>query len=267
MNKLLKADIYKLLKNKSLYICSLICLAFAPISILILNFAKNLSQNTELGQEMAEAGVSALTIDFSSNIGSAFTGNTPIFVAIILSLFIASEFSLGTIKNTASKAYSRTKIYLSKWITMVVFSNILMILFALIYGILAYALWGYGTPGEGFMIELLKMTGLQILLNTALTSVFTMLAILIRQGGGAIAVNICLITFAAQLVSLGEYILQNITGNVINLSQYLLTTTTNEVAGMNLTSDLITRSLIMSVVYIAASLFIGIYSFNKRDIK
>lgn len=254
MNQLLKADCYKLFKNKSLYVCSIICLAFTVILVYTLNF-------------IADQGMAEMVLDFSTTIGTAFDGNTHIFVAIILSLFIGSEFTLGTIKNTASKAFSRTKIYMSKWLTMTIVSDVLLIAFVTLYGVLALAFWGYGNPGDGFVLELVKVLGLQILLNTALTSVFTMLTMLLRQGGGAIAVNICLLSFTSTIVSLLQYIIQSLTGKEVNLVQYLLTTTISEVASMELTTGLVTRSIVLSIGVIAVSLAIGIFSFNKRDIK
>ena len=93
-----------------------------------------------------------------------------------------------------------------------------------------------------------------------------LLPFLIRQSGGALALNICFLEFVSLFAILGEMLVKKLTGKEIVISNYLLDTNMNALLG-DLHSDIVLRALIVGICFFAVSFFIGAASFQKRDIK
>ncbi len=94
MKKLLKFELYKLKKTKSLYICSAIILALLLFSLLI-----RLILTKTWGEELMEKP-SAVGSMLSSINSSDFI----LVVGIFIALYVCSDFSQHTIKNIFSRS-------------------------------------------------------------------------------------------------------------------------------------------------------------------
>ena len=200
MSGLLKSDFYKLSKMKSFPICLLIALALAVGSIFMLDYT---AQFVDMG-----------TYNASNTMLSTFAGDSKIFIAIVVSIFAASEFGFGTIKNIASRGFSRIGIYFSKLIGACVIALVIQLVYSVAYTGTAAIMWGFGEVSASFWPETLKIIGLEILLTLAYTSVFVMVSMLIRQSGAAIAINLCItmqfINLFVQLAQAGLHKLFNV---------------------------------------------------------
>lgn len=253
MSGLLRSDFYKLSKLKSFPICLLICVAFSVASIFILDFSNQVLGGPEL--------------QFADQIFPAFANNSSLFFCIVISIFAASEFGFGTIKNTASRGFSRSAIYLSKLLVSFVITVVFVLASVLGYGVSAAALWGLGDLPSGFWGNLALLAALQLLLNLAFASVFVMISMLVRQTGGAIAINICVLQFAGTFVSLAQYALQYFFEVEIHLSNYLISGNIALLSGGFPQPEQEVQALVVGVVYLAAAAVLGIWSFRRRDIK
>ena len=105
-----------------------------------------------------------------------------------------------------------------------------------------------------------------MLLTCAFVSIFVMFSMLIRQNGGSLAANICFLEFVSLIVMLGEMLVKKISGKEIILSNYLIDTNMNAIAaGLNKT--IAVRSLCVAFGFFLAAMLVGMFSFQKRDIK
>ena len=110
-------------------------------------------------ETLEESGVSVsvegvpLSYDELSGSGqllSFFAGNTTLILAVLISLFVGSEFNHGTIKNMASRQYSRADLYGSKLITGMAAGAFLTLVYVLFAAVTASILWGFGPVSSGY---------------------------------------------------------------------------------------------------------------------
>ena len=254
MSGLLRSDFYKLSKMKSFPICLLIALALAVGSIFMLDYT---AQFVDMG-----------TYNASNTMLSTFAGDSKFFIAIVVSIFAASEFGFGTIKNIASRGFSRIGIYFSKLIGACVIALVIQLVYSVAYTGTAAIMWGFGEVSASFWPETLKIIGLEILLTLAYASVFVMVSMLIRQSGAAIAINLCItMQFINLFVQLAQAGLHKIFNVEVALSDYLLSTNAANLVSGGVTSEMMTRSLLVGIVYFVVFALLGLWSFQKRDIK
>lgn len=254
MLKLLKSDFYKLSKTKSFFICLLLIISLAVMYVCINHFTY-------------DAAVQGPHPGASLYLAESFSANSLIFSSIVVSLFVACEFGFGTIKNTASKGFGRSSIYISKLIVACVIAVSYLLAFSAASTITGTVLWGFGPVDGAYWAQTAQIAGLEVLLTMAFTSVFVFFSTLIRQSGGAIAVNICLISFFSSMVMMGEMLLNFLFKTEWNLYQFLLSSNMSVVSKGGLTEEVIVRALLVGVLYFAVSTALGVWIFHKRDIK
>ncbi|KMZ55229.1 ABC transporter permease subunit [Dorea sp. D27] len=281
MINLLRNDFYKLGKAKYFWVCLIVAVVLAAASIFLLDFTYKIggdqmaAQMEQQQKALDENGVNISTqgvpgsydeLNASGQMLSFFAGNTTLLLAVLVSLFVGSEFNNGTIKNIASRNYSRGRIYLSKLIVCVITGVVFTLLYAAVSTVTATALWGFGDVGAGFWPDFFKAAGIELLLGSAFVSVFVMFSMLIRQNGGSLAANICFLEFISLLVMLGEIIIKKLSGRTVTLSNYLIDTNMTAVSS-GLTRTVAIRGITVALCFLAAAAIIGMVSFQKRDIK
>lgn len=281
MLNLIKSDIYKLRKAKSFWICIIIAICLSAIMTYFIDFTYKMMNNIEAetlaSEEMMQqngmnisVGNTPLNYDdlnASSLLLTQFSSSAAILMAVFISLFVGGEFTYGTIKNLASKNYSRTKIYCSKLIVSIAASLFLTVLSVGSATLVGTALWGFGDVSSEMAGDLIVGSLIELLLITAFASLFVMFSMLVRQNGGSLAVNICTLEFVSLFVMIGEMVIKKVFDKTVTLSNYLLSTNMNQIAMQELTGKQITRSILVAVVFLSATTAIGLYTFNKRDIK
>ena len=281
MLNLIRSDFYKLKKAKYFWICMAIAIALAIGTIFLLDFTYKMQgelmsvQKEQQQSGLDEAGMNLSLEGFpdskedltaSNQLLSFFSGNITLLLAVLISLFAGSEFNNGTIKNIATKNYSRGKIYLSKLFTSILVSIILTLIFVLVSTVTATFLWGFGDVSSGYWKDTLAAAGIELLLISAFASIFVMFSMIIRQNGGSLAVNICFLEFTSLVVMIGEMLLKKITGKTFLLSDYLLDTNMLAVCRDPGSSSMI-RGAAVGSLFLAATVVIGMWNFSKRDIK
>lgn len=267
MANLLRADFYRLWKTKSYYVCAAVAAALAifgavmtQVSINIMKAAvktepelqqsvDKMVENTKIG------GIGYMSTCMSDNL-------VPLLIAIVVSLFVCLYFSSGAIKNT--HGFGRSEIYGSIFITCSVSALIMMAVYMLFSFAAASVLWGVGKVDTSTVLDFLKILGTVSLLMIGCVSLFLMVAVLIRSNGGTIAINI------------GSFIVIPLLLNIINslliksdviLPKYWIVNAGAYVAQLKPVNDDIIRSLIVAGCYIVATTAIGLFTFQKRDIK
>lgn len=261
MCNLLKSDFYKLIRSKSLKICWLIVLFFAVIVPIINNavmdqIEKQINSNGSITMPIYD-GFHAIFDSFSG------AGNILIILAILVPIYVSSEFTNGTMKNIASKSFTRTQIYLSKLIVMLIVNTIIMISFVAVSTVTSTILWGFGEPTKDALFQILRLFGLEILLFCGLTALFNMISMLIKNVGGSIAVSICILIFTEIII----LILHTFVFKDTDISKFWIVYNTSTISALKLTSESIRIALINGIGFIIIPTIFGCYMFNKKDIK
>lgn len=258
MINILKSDFYKLFRMRSFYVCGVLSAILAALNILL--SVQQLAMYNFPASLFGYNGFLAFQLGLSS---------APLFFIILISIFVSSEFSHGTIKNTLSVGNSRTSVYFSKLITGVSAVIMYSLLCAVVSCIIGTIFWGFGediTRAE--YLDLLRMMGLYFLAESARISLFVMIGFLLRNTGATIAMNLLLAMGVADiLVNLINKLINNIP-NIENftLKKYLPSTYCSSFLSLNISKETLITGLIVCISSIVIFSVIGWFIFKKRDI-
>lgn len=259
MINLLRADLYRLFRSKALYICTFISIIFALLNVLIIKYTYS---------SVSMLGMYSFMISKLSAVWMIenFSSNVSLFIAIFIAIFITSEFTFQTIKNITSRGFSREKIYASKYISSCIASLIIFFLSFISVIILSTIMWGFGTIPDKFAINLLCMLALQVLYLISLTSIFTMIAFLVRNNGGAISINIIIVFLSKILIELVSLLLYRIIKKEIDITKYWLLAYEEIFSSLSFEKDVVIRGIIVCLSFLVVAFVIGVVTFKKRDI-
>lgn len=256
MSNLLRSDLYRLFKSKSFYICMAVeaCLFILGMVIIYLMNQTEPAIVTLEAQNGIDYGLTALT-----------TSDITLLLGIIIGIFVTAEFSHGTMKNVVSKGFSKVNIYLSKLVTMVIATFIFM-LFILIVGVIGATILT-GNLGElsgENVLKIFQIIGIEMLLYTALASLYLMFSMVLRNLGGVIAINII---YASIVERLFFSLLQLIAKDKIEFSKYSLFNNISFYSIGDFTGSDLLRSAVVAIVVLAVTTALGIFAFTKTDVK
>lgn len=172
MNNLLRAQFGRLWKNRVFHLCILAMAAWAVFTVIM--------------------DIRALNFNPAFTLDEHFFYNAPViglFTAIFISLFIGTEHSCGTMRNSIIVGHSRKSIYLA---LLTVCSCMALILNAVWF----IVSWLLGTPLVGGLtgdpLHILCMIAVQLGMTLALTALFTAVAMLYPNRAGCAVVSILL---------------------------------------------------------------------------
>ncbi|HWT76912.1 MAG TPA: ABC transporter permease subunit [Mobilitalea sp.] len=261
MNNILKSDFYRLFKSKSYYIC-----AGVAVFLLVLNIclAKWLIVSTNQGD------VANTILPYKDGISYGLTvfanSNILMIIAIFTAIYITAEFAHGTMKNAVSKGFSKLQIYLSK-LTVMTVAAFLILFVTFLAGVISASIIT-GTVGDftsKYIEYILKIIGIELLLNLALTSVLVMVAMVFRNLGGVIAIDIL------GVLSLGTLIfniLELIFDGKIKFTEYsLLNNISFYFQNQTATGSDYLRSTIVGIAFLVVFAALGTLIFKKADVK
>ncbi len=126
MLNLIKAGLIRLKKDKLFWGLAIFTIVFA-LALLISAYI-----NTNKYNEIYK------TIDFFPRVGIIIS----FYIAIIISIFIGSEYSCGTIRNKIMMGHNRKSIYLANFVVMSIVTLIYVLLFILVVGFIGIILFG-----------------------------------------------------------------------------------------------------------------------------
>jgi len=231
MNRVLSYDKFKLQKSKYWWICTLIAIAMNTIGIIVLkNGMKYLG------------GSKSLPFDAYRSITSPVT----FLLAIIICLFVGTDFKTGTIKNIASKGIHRHEIF----ITLSVLAGIVSIIL----------LTNTSIKGKEFA-ELIKLTAISFVAVCAFSSLFNLISFTFKSSGISMAISIIFIMLSEIVISLLEVLLK-IKNLKIYFPNFISTIT---VSGAS--SKTVTTFIISMIVWIVVCSGLTILIFKKQEIK
>ncbi|MBR2176184.1 MAG: ABC transporter permease subunit [Clostridia bacterium] len=198
---LIKADFRKMSKSRSLIICMIIAAALGIGMALLYNyfwqekgtsiaFTYNLMELYGIDTAMLDDAFSTIPKqNLWAFVNSFFSDEIKwILSAICISSFMASEYSMGTFKNTVSRGFSKEKIYFSKMVVCA--AEAFLVTAAYVGAGAVTSLFFVETETDASLQEIALTMITYILLLIAMAALFEMLGVLFRSTGIAVAVAI-----------------------------------------------------------------------------
>jgi len=256
MLNLIKADLYRITKGKTLWIT----LGIVVLYTVILGVTGS-SGSIGVGERPAEIEImlsgSALQRAAMMNGDILFYSFLPIIIIVS-----ASDFTTSTVKNVLSTGISRTKYYFSKFILALVLSSILILIYVTIPSIAGTLRYGYGNALS--LSQYLDILSIQLPIYIAVISIGIFISISCRKTAHLNAIYISgFIAFPLILM-----ILESINSKLHFLSKYdlvskLRISAISEIVSKNDILSAITFSLCVIIVTTVS----GITLFRRSEIK
>lgn len=196
MSNLLRAEWYKLFRNKAFWILSLIVIGLTFLLVLLpyLDY-RGMLDETGVTVELHDKATAAYPLSgiklFIESIHSPDLFLAVLLISILGVFFITNENANGTIKNLVSIGYQRQKIYLSKLIAFVSGSVALVLLFSISFGIFGSLFFEIGAwPDSELLINAGKFLLLSILFIIAFAAIAMFFSIMPRGTGVGLLLSV-----------------------------------------------------------------------------
>ena len=260
MLDILASDFYKLGKSRAFWLCLALCLLFAVIMVA--------AMQAGITRITGGRGGGAFIAGIAENVSAAFalTIFIPasfhlIVIAVFVSLFVASEFNFGTMKNTLSRGAPRPKVFFSK-IIVCSFSSMFMFL-AFVIAIIVTGVFFWGPGGMAPLAQMVSMVSLQGLMVLGYTALFTFVSMSLRGTGGAIATNVLTVTVAPTLLAALSMLLDA----QVRLDDFWLEWGVSNLASYTPEPGHVIRGVLIAFFWGLASIAAGLVLFSKQDVK
>lgn len=198
---------------------------------------------------------------FHSSFGS---GIMEIFMAVLIGLMVASEYSSGTIKNVLAYGKKREHYYISKLVACTIGFTIILGIMVSIGTIFSSLLFGWGEP---FTItqaaQIIEVFAGAIVIGMGIISVLMLLATVVKSNGSTIGIGIVILGVLPSIISLlyGNYDwFDRIYECSLSYNWTLLTSASSDNCDI---LKAVVVGLVTSVIATAG----GITIFKKQDIK
>lgn len=279
MLNLIKADLYRVFKGKSIYIALIILLSLISIScftmspghigIVATKDTSDVIYDEELNQKLSNTNSIIETRRLVKEYGSypidklqlGANINLYYFFIIIVAVVLVNDLSNSTAKNTLSSAISRKKYYASKLITCLLLGTGLILINNYISYFLNLIM--NGTNFSSGILEITKLTILQLPILYGIISLLVCLGFCFKKSANFNSITIPLIILV-QLTIMGIATLFHLDANHL-LSYELQYILTNLVT--NQTTTYLVKTTLLGLIYFIGFTAIGYTVFKKAEIK
>lgn len=274
MTGLLKADLRRVFKDKLLIVMGILAVAFAVVTSLL--YAVMFLGMSEIDAEFASAmlNISGKVQFFSCfSLGNNMGLIAPVFLAIVL----CKDFSFGTVRNKIIAGKSRTSIFLSLFITCSIVYIAVMLLYAFITLGVSLLFFDYqSTPFTAADFHYFCTSlGFEILAMLYVSAMLSWLCASMKNVG----IVIVLYVAVAFVLSMGGSILPAVVstmemagGNshIISILHFIDRINVGSMYigfGTEYTLEDALYLTIPPMLSIAGFVLLGVYQFNKKDLK
>lgn len=190
MSKLLSANFFRLKRDKIFWIVSAAMLVLSAFSMI-----NNGITAQKYADQNIENNVTALE--------SCYFNLMPMigfFFSVFISLFLGTEYSEGTIRNKLISGHTRTDIYLSNYVTCLVGTEFIYVLFLIggLVGIPFFGIW------KAPISQIIIYTVIGFFITASLTAILNMLSML-STNKAATAVLSIVLAFALMIIASSIY--------------------------------------------------------------
>src|SRR5690554_6434120 len=191
--------------------------------------------------------------------GSLSGASFIMILGIFTALYVCDDYTNDTLKNIYAKGYSRQNVYLSKYI-MSILVTIVMSLITIAVTLILCSI-------NGAIIDLdfsiMKSIFPQIILVVAYQSIYFGVAMIFGHVGGSIAFNLIGPSLVITTLTLITSILKI---ESFNISSFWLESSFNSLTVYNPANDIVTKGIIMGIVYAAIFCVSGLFLTKKKEI-
>lgn len=282
MLNIIKMDLYRMFRTKSLYVVWIV----AAVAIIITTgLSKADYEMTEQeaaaaqeemagseSQEQVQLGIAVMLPTEPGDkvtVSDVFYANTQakfiaLFLVIFVVIFATADINSGYIKNIGGQVKNRGSLILAKAVSLFVYTVFSMVGIIIMQAvsnqfILGYVVWGKGR-------ELLLYTGTQILLHFALAIICMAVAVILRSNLISMVIAICLcMNMMIVLYSAADNLIRKAGVNNFQLIKY---TVTGKIAmlPMRPTGSECMEAAAVAVGFIVVMTVVSSVVFRKRDI-
>ena len=262
MKNLLKADFYRLSKNKLVYI-SIIVAFILPILIAAMIFGiKEFLNNIEPeSSPMYDLMLNAHTVVSTT---FSFANNFGIVLPVFATTIIIADITSGTIRNKLILGYNRHKIFFAHFIVTLTYCLTLIIVYASMTALFSSLFLGAGEISQEHMTSLVYFYILGFFAYVMVSAFATFLSLSTFSGVGSVILTVafCLgIGLIATLFTMVDY--SKFEYVVYAIPTFV--TTVFQTREISLTMFL--EGLASLLVFTALFYIAGTFIFNKKDLK
>ena len=293
MLKAIQAELYKLFKNRTFKVLICVAVLLSTLTVVMCSSVFEKILNDSLGnmpQDQKEVLMEQLTSMSESEAivtpgqlgiqlqakdmmnptsnevyhASFGSGVIEIIIGILVGALIAKEYSQGTIKNFLAYGKRREEFYLAKFVSMVIAVTIILAVMTILPTIVVTLMNGWGQAFEiSQLLGMIKTFVASVIAGSAVAALAMIIATLVKSNGATIGITVAIFIGIPTLARFlyGIYPWFDRVYEVLPFYNSALATSIKAGNG-----DLL-RSVIISLVTIAISLFVGIKIFKSQDIK
>ena len=252
MIEILKFELRKLVRMKSLYVCMALILFSTFFSTLF----------TRLLDDLASYEGFELSSMWDGVLSAASSAKIPL--AVFVSFYTVYDIGGDTVKNIISRGYSRTYVFLAQLIAVVSVSVVFFALTELSSTLFGVMLLKADTPDK----HLCGSIFLQLAVVIGYGGFYFGLASLFKNVGGAVSTTISVDVAVAPLVFLvgGAIIKASFEETTFNLTDYWLGNMLSDAMTLGLTNKIIATALIGSAAYFIIFVAIGYLIARRREV-
>lgn len=293
MLKAIQAELYKLFKNRTFKVLICVAVLLSTLTVVMCSSVFEKILNDSLGnmpQDQKEVLMEQLTSMSESEAivtpgqlgiqlqakdmmnptsievyhASFGSGVIEIIIGILVGALIAKEYSQGTIKNFLAYGKRREEFYLAKFVSMVIAVTIILVVMTILPTIVVTLMNGWGQAFEiSQLLGMIKTFVASVIAGSAVAALAMIIATLVKSNGATIGITVAIFiaipTLAGFLYGIYPWL-----DRVYELLPFYNSALATSIKAGN--GDLL-RSVIISLVTIAISLFVGIKIFKSQDIK
>ena len=293
MLKAIQAELYKLFKNRTFKVLICVAVLLSTLTVVMCSSVFEKILNDSLGnmpQDQKEVLMEQLTSMSESEAivtpgqlgiqlqakdmmnptsievyhASFGSGVIEIIIGILVGALIAKEYSQGTIKNFLAYGKRREEFYLAKFVSMVIAVTIILAVMTILPTIVLTLMNGWGQAFEiSQLLGMIKTFVASVIASSAVAALAMIIATLAKSNGATIGITVAIFigipTLAGFLYGIYPWF-----DRVYEILPFYNSALATSIKAGN--GDLL-RSVIISLVTIAISLFVGIKIFKSQDIK
>lgn len=293
MLKAIQAELYKLFKNRTFKVLICVAVLLSTLTVVMCSSVFEKILNDSLGnmpQDQKEVLMEQLTSMSESEAivtpgqlgiqlqakdmmnptsievyhASFGSGVIEIIIGILVGALIAKEYSQGTIKNFLAYGKRREEFYLAKFVSMVIAVTIILAVMTILPTIVVTLMNGWGQAFEiSQLLGMIKTFVASVIASSAVAALAMIIATLVKSNGATIGITVAIFigipTLAGFLYGIYPWF-----DRVYEILPFYNSALATSIKAGN--GDLL-RSVIISLVTIAISLFVGIKIFKSQDIK
>ena len=224
MSGLLSSDLFKLRKSRSFLVCIIVAFILGAVMSVTYYIAyQELSRTMEQTMQFIEglgnySGVVMETMDMLptkdlwSYVNVSLCDQNVLYIAAIaIGIFAGSEYSMGTVRNSLTRGFSRNAVFFSKLICVSVIMLSIAAVYVLGSSIPACIMFGFTAAIPA--VEIIQCLLIYALLFIAAAGFYMLLAVVTKKTGYGIALAILLpivITALINVIKIGNQDLGNI---------------------------------------------------------